>query len=93
MSAKDYDYRRFDEIPNGSTFADKFGRIYTKTSVGSATEHGEYNDDGLYNWVFDESREYLEGDDDELEECDMWEAYPFYALPHVAAAGRQEKQQ
>lgn len=72
--------RRFDDIPLEAKFADKFGRVYTKTSRGSATEHGDWNDDGIFWWEFDESREYYEADDDELDDCDMWDAWPYYLL-------------
>ncbi|RAV17490.1 hypothetical protein DQP57_00235 [Mycobacterium colombiense] len=79
----DYDYRRFEDIPSGTAFADKFGRIGTKHSAGHATDHGYFNDDGIFQWEFDESREYLDADDDELDDCDTFDAYPYYALPNV----------
>jgi hypothetical protein len=76
----DYDYRRFDDIPVGATFADKFGRMYTKTSGGSATCY-EREDGGHFHPIFDTSRDdYYEADEDELEDCDMWDAWPFYQV-------------
>jgi hypothetical protein len=74
-----YDYRRFDDIPNGTAFADKFGRIYTKTSVGSATEHSQPVGD-IWVFDFDTSREYYEADEDELDDCNMWDAWPYFAV-------------
>jgi hypothetical protein len=76
----DYDYRRFEDIPSGTAFADKFGRVHTKHSPGHATEH---NNGSLDDPSFDDSREYLDGDEDELDDCDVFDAYPFYALPNV----------
>lgn len=73
--------RRFDDIPNGATFADKFGRMFTKTSVGSARSHEVFDKETeLFHYTFDTSRDYYEADEDELEDCDMWDAWPFYIL-------------
>jgi hypothetical protein len=75
----DTQYRRFDDIPDGATFADKFGRLFTKTSGGSARSHGEYVND-WWTDKFDTSREYYDATEDELEDCDMWDAWPFYPV-------------
>ncbi len=81
-----FDYRRFEEIPVGETFADKFGRVSTKTGSGSATEHGYWDDAGIFQWEFDESRDYFDADAEELDDCDMWAAWPYY---RVAAEAEQ----
>lgn len=76
----EYEYRWFDDIPVGETFADKFGRVHTKTGRGSATEHGDWNDDGIFQWKFDESRDYYEADDEELDDSDIFDAWPYYRI-------------
>ncbi len=76
----DYDYRRTEDIPSGTVFADKFGRVHTKHSAGHLTEH---NNGSLDDPTFDDSREYFDATEDELEDCDVWDAWPYYALPHV----------
>lgn len=75
----DYTWRRTDDIPNGTTFADKFGRMHTLNSPGCITSLGEYVNDYYYD-KFDDSREYFEASEDELDDCDVWDAWPFYAV-------------
>lgn len=75
----DYDWRRTDDIPNGTAFADKFGRIHTLNSAGHITSHGRYIDD-YYHDEFDTSREYFDATEDELDDCDVWDAWPYYAV-------------
>lgn len=76
----DYDWRRIDDIPSGTQFADKFGRLFTKESPGITNCHGEYSDDGYWSDDFDTSRTYFEADDDELEDCDVGDAWPYYRV-------------
>jgi hypothetical protein len=73
--------RRFDDIPEGAVFADKFGRRYTKLGPGHAREDSWADDDGNWHHNRDDSRDYWEADEDELEDVDMWDAWPFYLLP------------
>lgn len=76
----EYEYRRFGDIPVGETFADKFGRMWTKTSVASARSHGQYVND-WWTDKFDTSRDYYEADEEELDDCDMFDAWPYYRVP------------
>lgn len=80
-SAVNAHYRRFDDIPIGVTFADKFGRMFTKTSVGSARGDEVFDQNAEeFSWTFDTSRIYYDATEDELEDCDMWDAWPYYYL-------------
>lgn len=80
---RDYDYRHFDAIPNGTAFADKYGRVHTKHSVGCSSEH---NNGSIEDVTFDDSREYFEADEEELEDCGVFDAWPYCALPNVKPA-------
>lgn len=75
--------RDFGDIPTGSKFADKFGRIYTKSSGASATAHevvGSPDDD--YWWPqIDNSRQYFEFTEDDAEDDpDVFSTWPYYVL-------------
>jgi len=76
----DYDWRRFDEIPVEVAFADKYGRLYTKLGPGWSREHSWSDCSGYWHWDFDTSREYFDADEDELEDIDVWDAWPYYAV-------------
>lgn len=79
----DYDYRRFDDIPDRTVFADKFGRVYTKQSAGRATEHTSIPGDGYAPVKIDTSREYFEYDEETADDDPMvFDTWPYYALPH-----------
>jgi hypothetical protein len=80
----DYDYRRFDDIPDGTVFADKYGRVYTKQSAGRATEHTTIFGDGYAPVLFDTSREYFDYDEETAEDAPfVFDTWPYYALPDV----------
>jgi len=69
--------RYFKDIPDGVTFADKFGRVYTKTGPGSATGHER----------FDDSREYYEMTQDEYEDDPfVFDTWPYFLLNPAEAA-------
>ncbi|WP_432679362.1 hypothetical protein ACRAJ3_11485 [Rhodococcus pyridinivorans] len=70
MSRQD-EIRQFDDIPDGAVFADKFGRVYTKSGPGRATDHEK----------FDDSREYYEMTQDEYEDDPfVFDTWPYYLL-------------
>lgn len=81
----EYDYRRFDDIPDRTVFADKYGRVYTKQSAGRASQHPAEQDE--YDWplpVFDTSREYFEYDEETADDDPfVFDTWPYYALPDV----------
>lgn len=81
----DYDFRRFSDIPVGQVFADKYGRVHTKTSAGSASEHAaSHDDDGWPIPKLDTSREYFEIDEYEDDDPSMFDAWPYYRVEGVA---------
>lgn len=73
--------KRFDDIPIGKKFADKFGRLYTKKDVGHASCHGVHINDRWHD-AFDLSREYEKATEDDLEDTDMWRAGPYFIVPN-----------
>ena len=78
----DYDYRRTDDIPVGTVFADKYGRVHTKQSAGVYSEHAAgHGADGWPITKFDTSREYFEIDEDDDDDQSVFDAWPYYALP------------
>ena len=69
----DYDYRQFDDIPVGVTFADKFGRLHTKTDANMAVNQGSYVNDFWRDELDTTSgRSYIDADEDERDEVEMW---------------------
>lgn len=80
----DYDYRRFDDIPDRTVFADKYGRVYTKQSAGRASEHFTGHDANKWPITkFDTSHEYFGYDDETADDDPMvFDTWPYYALPN-----------
>lgn len=75
--------RSFTDIPSGAKFADKFGRIFTKTSSGSARAHEEVGpDDDDFWWPqIDDSRAYFEFTADDAEDAPfVFDTWPYYIL-------------
>lgn len=75
--------RDFGDIPTGATFADKFGRVYTKSGRGSARAHEVH---GPSDWepLIDASREYFEYTEEDYEDDpDVFSTWPYYVLSEV----------
>lgn len=75
-----YTWRQTEHVPVGIKFADKFGRIHVRESAGTIETLGYLNVRGDFIWEFDESREYLDTTVVEMDDCDVFDAYPYYAV-------------
>ena len=70
----------FDDIKIGQRFADRFGRMYTKSTALSAEMHGDWNAEGRFQPQLDTTRSYRTATQTEIDRCDMQDAGPYYLL-------------
>lgn len=77
--------RHFEDVPVGSHFADKFGRVHTKTGTGVARAHpaSESTPDYFIPLV-DTSRDYWELDVETIEDDPMvFDTWPYFVLAEL----------